>query len=66
MLDKSWQAKKNISKLVSTPEIDEMMDYLSNYGMLGGKLIGSGGSGFIFGIAKDMREKLTHKLTRAP
>ena len=57
VLDKSWQAKKNISKLVSTPEIDEMMDYLSNYGMLGGKLIGSGGSGFIFGIAKDMREK---------
>lgn len=57
ILDESWQAKKNISKLVSTPEVDEMMDYLSNYGMLGGKLIGSGGSGFIFGIAKDIREK---------
>lgn len=57
LLDESWQSKKNISKLISTPKIDEMMDYLLDYGMLGGKLIGSGGSGFIFGIAKDMREK---------
>jgi D-glycero-alpha-D-manno-heptose-7-phosphate kinase len=57
LLNESWQAKKSISNLVSTSEVDEMMDYLSNYGMLGGKLIGSGGSGFIFGIAKDMREK---------
>jgi D-glycero-alpha-D-manno-heptose-7-phosphate kinase len=57
LLDESWQAKKSISSLVSTREVDEMMDYLGNYGMLGGKLIGSGGSGFIFGIAKDIREK---------
>lgn len=57
LLRESWESKKKISKLICTPEVEEMIDYLSNYGMSGGKLIGSGGSGFIFGIAKNAREK---------
>lgn len=57
LLRDSWESKKKISNLICTKEVDEMMDYLNNYGMTGGKLIGSGGSGFIFGIASSFREK---------
>lgn len=49
-LDTSWSYKKKISKLVSTPIVDKMYNSLKEDGMIGGKLLGTGGSGFIFGI----------------
>lgn len=57
ILKDSWESKKKISKLICNDEINSMMDCLSQNGMIGGKLIGSGGSGFIFGICGDVLSK---------
>ena len=53
MLKIGWSEKKKISNKVSSPHVDKMYDELLSRGMIGGKLLGSGGSGFIFGIGKD-------------
>jgi D-glycero-alpha-D-manno-heptose-7-phosphate kinase len=53
ILRESWESKKRISTLVASTYISDMIDVFYDYGMIGGKLIGSGGSGFIFGITKD-------------
>ena len=53
LLKDSWESKKKISDLICSKDVDDMMDVLYKSGMIGGKLIGSGGSGFIFGITKD-------------
>jgi D-glycero-alpha-D-manno-heptose-7-phosphate kinase len=53
LLHDSWRSKKEISPLVTTPEVDKIYDDLRADGMMGGKLLGAGGSGFIFGIMKD-------------
>mgnify|MGYP001392710777 CR=1 FL=1 len=59
LLDKSWQHKKQISSLISGTDIDTMYSSLCKDGMIGGKLLGSGGSGFIFGILdKDVDKKV--------
>jgi len=58
LLRESWESKKRISSLISASKTDELMDSLSQLGMIGGKLIGSGGSGFIFGITKNKEDKL--------
>jgi len=57
LLKHSWESKRKISNLICPPDIQDMMDKLENQGMIGGKLIGSGGSGFIFGITKSPAHK---------
>lgn len=52
-LDESWKNKKKISPLVSTPAVNKMYKSLEEDGMIGGKLLGTGGSGFIFGILNE-------------
>ena len=54
-LGKSWEEKKKISDSISNTEIDSMYNDLTSAGMIGGKLLGAGGSGFIFGLCKDER-----------
>jgi len=53
MLKIGWDEKRKISNKISSPHVDKMYEELLSKGMIGGKLLGSGGSGFIFGIAKD-------------
>ena len=53
LLYESWQHKKSISPLISSPEVDAQYDNLLDCGMIGGKLLGSGRAGFIFGIWPD-------------
>lgn len=62
LLHESWLHKKKISRLIASDEVNQMYNLLLDYGMMGGKLLGSGGSGFIFGVAKD---KLTKNLIEA-
>jgi len=50
LLHKSWMEKQNISPLVSNKSVNKMYDILQEDGMIGGKLLGTGGQGFIFGI----------------
>lgn len=56
-LKKSWNAKRQISDLICSPEVNEMFEKLESYGLMGGKLLGSGGSGFIFGILDHPKRK---------
>ncbi len=56
-LHKSWEYKKQISNLICTEEVDNIYQSLQNDGMIGGKLLGAGGSGFIFGILREGIDK---------
>lgn len=47
MMHEGWQTKRNLSKGVSTPEIDALYDGALAAGALGGKLCGAGGGGFL-------------------
>lgn len=53
LLGKAWDAKKKISPLISADHVESLHERLKADGMIGGKLIGSGGSGFIFGIMEE-------------
>lgn len=48
LLDEHWQSKKKMSPKISLSEIDQLYDEVrANYGVLGGKIIGAGGGGFL-------------------
>jgi D-glycero-alpha-D-manno-heptose-7-phosphate kinase len=49
----AWKAKKKISPMISSPEVDSLYNNLLEDGMIGGKLLGAGGSGFIYGIVRE-------------
>ena len=51
LLDDSWQTKKNVSPLISNKNIDKIYNSVIEIGAWGGKLLGSGGSGFLLFIA---------------
>jgi D-glycero-alpha-D-manno-heptose-7-phosphate kinase len=53
LLGETWEAKKAISDQITTPEVDAIYNDLKSMGMIGGKLLGAGGSGFIFGILSE-------------
>ena len=57
LLDKSWHQKKKLSPMVSPKPINELYQTLIEMGMQGGKLLGAGGAGFIFGIFKTKEHK---------
>lgn len=48
LLDESWQLKKQISGLISNSDIDRYYDIALNNGAFGGKLLGTGGGGFLY------------------
>ena len=65
LLDESWQYKRRLSSLVSTPEIDRLYETAREFGAIGGKLLGAGGGGFLLLFAKPehqpaIREHLRH------
>lgn len=47
LLDMHWQAKKRTSGLISTTEVNGWYDLAMSTGVLGGKLMGAGGGGFL-------------------
>lgn len=50
LLDESWEQKKKIKKEITNQNIDSLYSQLKSLGMIGGKLLGAGGSGFIYGV----------------
>ncbi|MAR66574.1 MAG: kinase [Crocinitomicaceae bacterium] len=56
LLNRSWAEKKRISNMVSSAHVDEIYEDLHKNRM-NGKLLGSGGSGFIFGIFENIDDK---------
>jgi len=57
MLHRSWEKKKKISPLISSVEINSMYDVFLKNGVMGGKLLGSGGAGFFYLILNDTASK---------
>ena len=52
MLNDYWHLKKSLSKKVTNYKIDEIYNIAMNSGASGGKVIGSGGGGFILVYCK--------------
>ncbi len=57
LLNEQWFLKKNLTKYISTPAIDEIYDTAINAGAIGGKLLGAGGGGFMLFYAKKENHK---------
>ena len=48
LMDEHWQCKRRLSDKVSISQVDELYDYVKReYGVLGGKVAGAGGGGFL-------------------
>jgi D-glycero-alpha-D-manno-heptose-7-phosphate kinase len=48
LLDQHWQNKKKLSKKISLSAVDQIYDEVrQRFGVLGGKIIGAGGGGFL-------------------
>ncbi len=47
LLHKSWENKKRVSKTISNERIDRLYDIALQNGAFGGKLLGSGGGGYL-------------------
>ena len=67
LLNEAWQEKRNLSRLVSNPHVDEIYASAIDAGALGGKLSGAGGGGFLLlyvPVEKqpDVKKKLSHLL----
>ena len=59
LLNQHWINKKKLSKKISFNEIDEIYDYTKKYlNVLGGKIIGAGGGGFLMLYCNSNDEKL--------
>ena len=57
LLNEGWQRKKEISPLISNDVVNTLYDKGISYGALGGKLLGTGGSGFLFFILDKEADK---------
>lgn len=57
LLYESWMEKVRISELISTPKINDAIEYIMNNGAYGAKLLGSGGCGFILAICSPLVKK---------
>ncbi len=59
MLHEHWLSKKQLSAKISWPHIDAIYDHVrAEYGVLGGKVIGAGGGGFLMLFTLDSGEAL--------
>jgi D-glycero-alpha-D-manno-heptose-7-phosphate kinase len=47
LLDDAWQSKKRISQRISSERIDHLYEVAREHGVLGGKITGAGGGGFL-------------------
>jgi D-glycero-alpha-D-manno-heptose-7-phosphate kinase len=70
LLHESWQTKRTLSNMVTTPQIDQIYEGAIDAGAIGGKLLGAGGGGFMVLFAKPerhaaIRERL-NKLIHVP
>jgi D-glycero-alpha-D-manno-heptose-7-phosphate kinase len=50
-LNDSWAIKKTLSGNISNSNIDDLYDYFLTNGVLGAKLLGAGGSGYMLIVA---------------
>ena len=56
-----WLAKKELSGRVTIPEVEELYDHVRDeFGVLGGKVVGAGGGGFLMLYCPRKNKELTH------
>jgi D-glycero-alpha-D-manno-heptose-7-phosphate kinase len=59
LIDEAWHAKRRMSSLISSNELDAIYDLAKAHGAVGGKLLGAGGGGyFIFFVRPFQRYPL--------
>lgn len=60
LMDKHWQHKRKLSGKISNSKIDDLYEQLKrDYGVLGGKIAGAGGGGFLMLYAPANHKELT-------
>ncbi|OGR98182.1 MAG: hypothetical protein A2902_06110 [Elusimicrobia bacterium RIFCSPLOWO2_01_FULL_64_13] len=60
LMDEHWQNKKKLSGKISFQEVDELYEAVKkDFGVLGGKIVGAGGGGFLMLYAPDAKKDLT-------
>lgn len=57
LLNDSWQAKRSLSNIITNKKIDDLYTQAIDNGALGGKLLGAGGSGFLYLICPPGRQQ---------
>ena len=63
LLDEAWQLKRSLSNKVSNPVIDEIYDRAKKIGVIGGKLLGAGGGGFmLFFAPPELHQKIREEI----
>lgn len=64
LLDEGWKLKKSSNNHVTNPYIDQLYELLKSRGIIGGKILGAGGGGFLLAFAGDSgtKEKLKYEL----
>ena len=53
LLDMTWRLKRQTGGSITTSSIDALYEKGISAGALGGKLLGAGGGGFLYMVAKD-------------
>lgn len=63
LLNESWRIKRELTKLITNGEIDQIYHAALDAGALGGKLLGAGGGGFVlFYVPSKNQQKVKEKL----
>jgi len=63
ILHEGWKLKRNLSNLITSPEIDNNYKKARDAGAIGGKLLGAGGGGFLlFYVEKDKQKSVINAL----
>lgn len=57
LLHKSWLQKRNLSNKISNAEIDKIYEKTLTEGAFGGKLLGAGGTGFLYLICEPKNKR---------
>jgi len=63
LMHEAWDIKRNLSSAVSNKNINDLYDFGIKNGVLGGKILGAGGGGFLLFVCKEgIRDNLVGKL----
>jgi len=65
LLDEGWRAKKRISGKISNPRIDRLYNVARHSGVLGGKITGAGGGGFLLLYCQSDRQEAVRSALHA-
>jgi D-glycero-alpha-D-manno-heptose-7-phosphate kinase len=65
LLHQSWKIKRNLTRKISNPFIDEIYETARKSGAVGGKILGAGGGGFMLLFADPaLQPKIKSKLKK--